>query len=150
MRQVEQAEPPAAAAAEPAPAGAIEPPPLPPGTPDAQQFLEAADGDGGERLVGSLSAGRDMPVAQDEWRATADTLGGHVRPIIEFLREHEERKASCTHDLTFVQPSGNLVEDVDGWEAGPGRTVRPDLMVLPHNSHDREPSQGILPLVTEH
>jgi hypothetical protein len=30
--------------------------------------------------------GQNMPVAQDEWRATAKKLGEHVRPILEFLR----------------------------------------------------------------
>ncbi len=33
-----------------------------------------------------------MPVAQDEWRAAAEQLGEHVRPIIEFLRTQEEGK----------------------------------------------------------
>ena len=37
--------------------------------------------------------GREMPIAQDEWRVAADQLGEHVRPIIEFLREQEEQKA---------------------------------------------------------
>jgi hypothetical protein len=36
--------------------------------------------------------GRDMPVAQDEWRAAAERLGEHVRPVIEFLRAQEEPK----------------------------------------------------------
>jgi hypothetical protein len=31
-----------------------------------------------------------MLVSQDEWRATAEELGGHVRPIIEFLRAQEK------------------------------------------------------------
>jgi hypothetical protein len=34
-----------------------------------------------------------MPVAQDEWRKAAGELGEHVRPILEFLRAQEERKA---------------------------------------------------------
>jgi hypothetical protein len=29
--------------------------------------------------------GQNMPVAQGEWRKAADELGGHVRPIVEFL-----------------------------------------------------------------
>jgi hypothetical protein len=33
--------------------------------------------------------GQDMPVAQDEWRAAAEQLGDHVRPIIDFLREQD-------------------------------------------------------------
>ncbi len=37
--------------------------------------------------------GQTMPVAQDEWREAADQLGHHVRPILEFLRGQEERKA---------------------------------------------------------
>lgn len=36
--------------------------------------------------------GHEMPVAQDEWRATADELGTDVRPILDFLREQEGRK----------------------------------------------------------
>ena len=58
LRQVEQAEPPAAATLEPEPAlsAAIQPPPLLPGTPDAQEFVEAPDGDFGERAVGDLPA----------------------------------------------------------------------------------------------
>ena len=36
--------------------------------------------------------GRAMPVAQDEWRAAAEALGAHVRPIIDFLRAQEEGK----------------------------------------------------------
>ena len=35
-----------------------------------------------------------MPVDKDEWRTTADALGAHVRPILEFLRAQEERKGS--------------------------------------------------------
>ena len=34
-----------------------------------------------------------MLVAQDEWRKAAGELGTHDRPIIDFLREQEERKA---------------------------------------------------------
>jgi hypothetical protein len=37
--------------------------------------------------------GQNMPVAQDEWWAASEELGAHVRPIIEFLRAHEERNA---------------------------------------------------------
>ena len=37
--------------------------------------------------------GRDMPVARDEWRKAAETLGTHVRPILDFLRAQEEPKA---------------------------------------------------------
>jgi hypothetical protein len=36
--------------------------------------------------------GRNMPVAQDEWRKAAEKLGTHVRPIIEFLRAQDEGK----------------------------------------------------------
>ncbi len=30
--------------------------------------------------------------SQDEWRAAADVLGTHVRPILDFLRAQEERQ----------------------------------------------------------
>jgi hypothetical protein len=87
LRQVEQAEPPPPKAPEPTPASAIEPPPLPPGTPDAQdswkrQMATAANG-----LWETFLQGRAMPVDRDEWRKAADELGPHVRPIIDFLRE---------------------------------------------------------------
>ena len=36
--------------------------------------------------------GRDMPVAQDEWREAADELGRHVRPLLDFLRALDEPK----------------------------------------------------------
>jgi hypothetical protein len=42
--------------------------------------------------VGTFLQGRDMPVDKDEWRRAAGALGGHVRPIIEFLRAQEEGK----------------------------------------------------------
>jgi hypothetical protein len=29
---------------------------------------------------------------QGEWRAAAEQLGAHVRPIVEFLRAQEKRK----------------------------------------------------------
>ncbi len=74
LRQVEQAEPPAATPAESGPPSAIEPPPLPPGTPDAQELVEAADGDGGQCPVGDVpagprDAGRQGRVAHDGGRA---------------------------------------------------------------------------------
>jgi hypothetical protein len=92
LRQVEQAEPPSARAPEPTSPSVIEPPPLPPGTPDAhdswkRQMATAANG-----LWETFLQGRDMPVAQDEWRAAAEALGAHVRPIIDFLRQQEEGK----------------------------------------------------------
>ena len=34
--------------------------------------------------------GQDLPVAQDEWRKTAEDLGEHVRPIIAFLRAQDD------------------------------------------------------------
>ena len=92
LRQVEQAEPPAAAPAEPAPASAFEPPPLPPGTPDAQNSWRRQMATAANALWETFLQGRDMPLAQDEWRAAADELGAHVRPIIEFLRAQEEGK----------------------------------------------------------
>jgi hypothetical protein len=92
LRQVEQAEPPAAAPPEPAPASAIEPPPLPPGTPDAQNSWRRQMATAANALWETFLQGRDMPVAQDEWRAAADALGAPVRPIIEFLRTQEEGK----------------------------------------------------------
>jgi Ribonuclease E/G family/TIR domain len=93
LRQVEQAAPPSAAAApEPSPASTIEPPPLPPGTPDAQDSWKRQMATSANALWETFLQGRDMPVAQDEWRKTADVLGAHVRPIIEFLREQERGK----------------------------------------------------------
>jgi hypothetical protein len=91
LRQVEQAEPPPAAApTEPAPASAIEPPPLPSGTPDAQDSWKRQMATAANALWETFLQGRDLPVAQDEWRATAEELGQHVRPIIQFLRAQEK------------------------------------------------------------
>ena len=70
----------------------IEPPPLPPGTPDAQDSWKRQMATSANALWETFLQGRDMPVAQDEWRKTADVLGAHVRPIIEFLREQERGK----------------------------------------------------------
>jgi hypothetical protein len=93
LRQVEQAAPPSAAVApEPSPTSTIEPPPLPPGTPDAQDSWKHQMATSANALWETFLQGRDMPVAQDEWRKTADELGAHVRPIIEFLREQERGK----------------------------------------------------------
>ena len=41
--------------------------------------------------------GRTMPLTQDEWRAAADELGAHVRPILDFLRAQEEGKRQGRH-----------------------------------------------------
>jgi len=92
LRQVEQAEPPPVAPPEPAPASAIAPPPLPPGTPDAQLSWRRQMATSANALWETFLQGRDMPVAQDEWRAAAKALGAQVRPIIEFLRAQEEQK----------------------------------------------------------
>ncbi len=93
LRQVEQAEPPPAAPPEPGPPSAIEPPPLPPGTPDAQELVEAADGDGSERALGDLPArpghaGRHRTNGARRRMRSARTLS----PILEFLRAQEEGK----------------------------------------------------------
>ena len=90
LRQVEQAEPPPAIPAEPLPASAIGPPPLPPGTPDAQNSWKRQMAMAVNALWETFLQGRDMPVAQDEWRKAAKELGAHVRPIIDFLREQEK------------------------------------------------------------
>ena len=74
------------------PPSAIEPPPLPPGTPDAQNSWKRQMATAANALWETFLQGRDMPVAQDEWRAAADELGAHVRPILEFLRAQEEGK----------------------------------------------------------
>ena len=92
LRQVEQAEPPGAAPPEPAPADAIAPPPLPPGTPDAQELWKRQMATTANALWETFLQGRDMPVAQDEWRAAAEELAAHVRPVIDFLRAQEEQK----------------------------------------------------------
>jgi len=94
LRLVEQAEPPAAAPIEqePAPASVIQPPPLPPGTPDAQASWRRQMATAANALWETFLQGRDMPVAQDEWRAAAEELGGHVRPIIDFLGAQEGQK----------------------------------------------------------
>ena len=91
LRQVEQAEPPPATPPElsSAPVG---PPPLPPGTPDAQYSWKRQMATAANALWETFLQGRNMPVPQDEWRTAADELGDHVRPIIQFLREQEERK----------------------------------------------------------
>jgi hypothetical protein len=91
LRQVEQAEPPPAASPETAPASAIEPP-LPPGTPDAQDSWKRQMATAANALWETFLQGQNMPVDKEEWRATADQLGAHVRPILEFLREQEKRK----------------------------------------------------------
>ena len=90
LRQVEQAEPPAALP-EPAPASAIEPP-LPPGTPDAKDSWRRQMATSANALWETFLQGRDLPVDKDEWRRAAESLGAHVRPIIDFLRAQEERK----------------------------------------------------------
>jgi hypothetical protein len=92
LRQVEQAEPPPAARSQPAPSSAIEPPPLPPGTPHAQNSWRRQMATSANALWETFLQGQNMPVAQGEWRKAADELGGHVRPIVEFLRAQEERK----------------------------------------------------------
>jgi hypothetical protein len=94
LRQVEKAEPPVAAPPEPAPApsAVIEPPPLPPGTPDAQQSWRRQMATAANALWETFLQGQNMPVAQDEWRAAAEELGAHVRPIIDFLRAQEAPK----------------------------------------------------------
>jgi putative methionine-R-sulfoxide reductase with GAF domain len=89
LRQVEQAEPPPVPTPERAAVSAIEPPPLPPGTPDAQDSWKRQMATAANALWETFLQGRDMPVAQDEWRAAAEQLGAHVRPIIDFLREQE-------------------------------------------------------------
>jgi hypothetical protein len=93
LHQVERAKPPPPAASESTPASAIEPPPLPPGTPDAQDSWKRQMATSANALWETFLQGRDMPVAQDEWRAAADELGPHVRPIIDFLRAQDEGKA---------------------------------------------------------
>jgi hypothetical protein len=96
LRQVEQAEPQASTASEPLSASVIKPPPLPPGTPDAQDSWKRQMATAANALWETFLQGRDMPVAQEEWRKAADELGGHVRPIIEFLRAQEEGKGEKT------------------------------------------------------
>jgi hypothetical protein len=90
LRQVEQAAPPGSSL-EPAPTSAIEPPPLPPGTPDPQDSWKRQMATSANALWETFLQGRDMPVDEVEWRAAAAQLGEHVRPILEFLREQEER-----------------------------------------------------------
>jgi TIR domain len=90
LRQVEQAEPPAAAPSESAPATVTEPPPLPPGTPDAQDSWKRQMATAANALWETFLQGQNMPVDKDEWRKAADELGEHVRPIIEFLRAQEK------------------------------------------------------------
>ena len=91
LRQVEHAEPPPAPI--PEPAAAIEPPPLPPGTPDAQDSWKRQMATAANALWETFLQSQNMPVVQDEWRAAAEQLGAHVRPIVEFLREQEKGKS---------------------------------------------------------
>ncbi len=111
LRHVEQAQPPAAALPEPtgsfsftppdasitlaggAPASAIEPPPLPPGTPDAQNSWRRQMATAANALWETFLQGRDMPVDTDEWREAAEKLGANVRPLIDFLRALDAPKA---------------------------------------------------------
>ena len=90
LPQVEQAEPPPASAPEPPSASLIEPPPLPPGTPDARDSWKRQMATAANALWETFLRGRDLPVAQDEWRAAAEQLGTNVRPLIDFLRAQEE------------------------------------------------------------
>jgi hypothetical protein len=92
LRQVEYAEPPPAVTPESASTSAIEPPPLPPGTPDAQNSWRRQMATAANALWETFLQGQNMPVAQDDWRKTADELGAHVRPIIDFLRAQEKPK----------------------------------------------------------
>jgi hypothetical protein len=92
LPQVENAEPPPAAASEPTPESAIEPPPLPPGTPDAQDSWKRQMATAANALWETFRQGENMPVDKDEWRKAAEELGAHVRPIIDFLREQEAGK----------------------------------------------------------
>jgi hypothetical protein len=90
LRQVEQAEPPTTSPeATHTLSSGIEPPPLPPGTPDAQNSWKRQMATSANALWETFLQGRDMPVDKDEWRTAADQLGPHVRPIIEFLRAQE-------------------------------------------------------------
>jgi hypothetical protein len=70
----------------------IPPPGLPPGTPDARDSWKQQMATAANALWETFLRGRDMPVDKVEWRAAADQLGEHVRPIIEFLRAQEEGK----------------------------------------------------------
>jgi hypothetical protein len=91
LRQVEQAEPsPTAATSEPGSPSTIEPPPLPPGTPDAQDSWKRQMATSANALWETFLQGHDMPVNKNEWRQAADELGPHVRPIIDFLRAQEK------------------------------------------------------------
>ena len=91
LRQVEQAEPPPVATlSEPASRSAIGPPPLPPGTPDARDSWKRQMATAANALWETFLQGQKMPVAQEEWRQTAHTLGVHVGPVIDFLRAQEE------------------------------------------------------------
>ncbi len=94
LRQVERAEPPAAAPPEPTSpsASAVEPPPLPPGTPDARTFLAAPDGHFGERAVGDVSARAGDAGGAGRVARGGGAAGEHFRPIIEFLRANEPRR----------------------------------------------------------
>jgi TIR domain len=92
LRQVEHAKP-LVAPSEPVLASVIQPPPLPPGTPDAQDSWKRQMATAANSLWETFMRGRDMPVDKDEWRKAAEELGAHVRPIIEFLREQDNPKA---------------------------------------------------------
>jgi hypothetical protein len=92
LREVEHAKPPTTVAPESAPASAIGPPPLPPGTPDAQNSWRRQMATTANALWETFLEGGDMPVSQDGWRAAAEELGEHVRPILDFLRAQEQRK----------------------------------------------------------
>ena len=95
LRQVEHAQPPRATTpSEPVPPSGIEPPSLPPGTPDAHQSWRRQMATSANALWETFLQGRDMPVAQEEWRAAADNLAQHVRPILDFLRAQEEPKGA--------------------------------------------------------
>ncbi len=95
LRQVEQAEPPPAARAErePAPSPSSSRRRCRPGPPTRRTSWRRQMTTAANALWGTFLQGRDMPVAQDEWRAAAEELGAHVRPIIEFLSAQEEQKA---------------------------------------------------------
>jgi hypothetical protein len=93
LRQVEDAvPPPAPAPSEVAATSVIQPPPLPPGAPDAGRSHERQMATAANALWETFLQGRDMPVAQDEWRAAAEELGAHVRPILDFLRAQQRGK----------------------------------------------------------
>ena len=90
LRQVQHAEPPVPSSEPAVPASAIEPPPLPPGTPEAQDSWKRQMATAANALWETFLQGQTMQVAQDEWQAAAEQLGAHVRPILDFLRTQEE------------------------------------------------------------